>query len=86
MAVTGETLFRFMTLSRLPPLITTSLEDIHGQDNDGEISFVAIIVSLYGFKKKKLKPLHDRVCVNESIQNRVVLIFSFIKWIFNLNL
>ena len=31
MAVTGETLFRFATQSRLHPLITTSPEIIHGQ-------------------------------------------------------
>lgn len=43
MAVTGETLFRFVTKSRLRPLITTSLEVTHGQDSDGENSFVAIV-------------------------------------------
>lgn len=32
MAVTGETLLRFVTQSRLDPLITASFEVIHGQD------------------------------------------------------
>ena len=36
MRVTGETLFCFVKQSRLQPLIVTSLEVIHGQDNDGE--------------------------------------------------
>ncbi|KAF3554760.1 hypothetical protein F2Q69_00011917 [Brassica cretica] len=44
MAVTWETLFHFITQSRLHPLITTSLKIIHGQDNDRENSFVATAV------------------------------------------
>ena len=64
MAVTGETLFRFVTKSPLLPLITTSLEVIHGQDNDGENSFVAIVEreSLYGFQR-----LYKIVCVSMSL-------------------
>lgn len=45
-AVTAETLFRFVFHSLLrggSPLIITSLEVTHGQDNGGVISFVAIV-------------------------------------------
>jgi hypothetical protein len=47
MAVTAETLFLFVTIHSLlrrgSPLIITSLEVTHGQDNGGEFSFVAIV-------------------------------------------
>ena len=47
MAVTtGETLFRFVSHPCLrSPLITTSLEVTHGQDNGEDNSFVAIVES-----------------------------------------
>lgn len=64
MAVTtGETLFRFVSHPRLRrPLITTSLEVTHGQDNGGDNSFVAIVESQKLSLRLK-KQLYVIVCV-----------------------